>query len=161
MRQRVEGLSGTLQIESEPGGGTGISACLPADPPEVIDRLRSRLQDRGFLAVPEEEMRAAIDRYGLLDDQVVHPAGRFKDTLPTLTNERFAVVPLDGDMYESTMTALQNLYRRLSVGGHLIVDDYGLLESCRQAVADYRQHCADNEPIERIDSTGGPEAGPD
>jgi signal transduction histidine kinase len=35
MRQRVEGLSGTLQIESEPGGGTGISACLPADPPEV------------------------------------------------------------------------------------------------------------------------------
>jgi signal transduction histidine kinase len=34
MRQRVEGLSGTLQIESEPGGGTGISACLPA-PQEV------------------------------------------------------------------------------------------------------------------------------
>ena len=35
MRQRVEGLSGTLQIESEPGGGTGISACLPADPVEA------------------------------------------------------------------------------------------------------------------------------
>jgi signal transduction histidine kinase len=35
MRQRVEGLSGTLQIESEPGGGTGISACLPADQAEV------------------------------------------------------------------------------------------------------------------------------
>jgi signal transduction histidine kinase len=31
MRQRIEGLSGTLQVESEPGGGTGISACLPAD----------------------------------------------------------------------------------------------------------------------------------
>ncbi|MET0495813.1 MAG: sensor histidine kinase [Actinoplanes sp.] len=30
MRQRIEGLSGTLQIESEPGAGTGISACLPA-----------------------------------------------------------------------------------------------------------------------------------
>ena len=35
MRQRVEGLAGTLQIESEPGGGTGISACLPADPLEA------------------------------------------------------------------------------------------------------------------------------
>ena len=35
MRQRIEGLAGTLQIESEPGGGTGISACLPAVPPEV------------------------------------------------------------------------------------------------------------------------------
>ena len=31
MRQRIEALSGTLQIESEPGGGTGISACLPAE----------------------------------------------------------------------------------------------------------------------------------
>ncbi|TYB57660.1 sensor histidine kinase [Nonomuraea sp. PA05] len=29
MRQRVEALSGTLRIESEPGAGTGISACLP------------------------------------------------------------------------------------------------------------------------------------
>ena len=28
MRQRVEGLAGTLEIESEPGGGTAISACI-------------------------------------------------------------------------------------------------------------------------------------
>ncbi|MGH3068845.1 MAG: sensor histidine kinase, partial [Streptosporangiaceae bacterium] len=32
MRQRIEGLSGTLQVESEPGGGTAISACVPAGP---------------------------------------------------------------------------------------------------------------------------------
>jgi signal transduction histidine kinase len=30
MRQRVEGQGGTLQVESEPGGGTAISACIPA-----------------------------------------------------------------------------------------------------------------------------------
>jgi signal transduction histidine kinase len=30
MRQRIESLAGTLQVESEPGFGTGISACLPA-----------------------------------------------------------------------------------------------------------------------------------
>ncbi len=30
MRQRVEGLSGTLEVESEPGSGTAISAILPA-----------------------------------------------------------------------------------------------------------------------------------
>ena len=29
MRQRIAGLSGTLQVESEPGGGTAISACVP------------------------------------------------------------------------------------------------------------------------------------
>ena len=30
MRQRIEGLAGTLQVESEPGAGTAISACVPA-----------------------------------------------------------------------------------------------------------------------------------
>jgi signal transduction histidine kinase len=30
MRQRIENLAGTLQIESEPGSGTAISACIPA-----------------------------------------------------------------------------------------------------------------------------------
>jgi signal transduction histidine kinase len=33
MRQRIEALAGTLQIESEPGGGTGISAALPLEVP--------------------------------------------------------------------------------------------------------------------------------
>jgi signal transduction histidine kinase len=29
MRQRIADLSGTMQVESEPGGGTAISACVP------------------------------------------------------------------------------------------------------------------------------------
>jgi signal transduction histidine kinase len=29
MRQRIEGMSGTLQVESEPGVGTAISARVP------------------------------------------------------------------------------------------------------------------------------------
>ncbi|MFD1543471.1 sensor histidine kinase [Nonomuraea guangzhouensis] len=33
MRQRIEALSGTLQVESEPGAGTGISACIPTATP--------------------------------------------------------------------------------------------------------------------------------
>jgi signal transduction histidine kinase len=32
MRQRVEGLAGTLEIESEIGTGTAISASVPAIP---------------------------------------------------------------------------------------------------------------------------------
>jgi signal transduction histidine kinase len=32
MRQRIEGLAGTLQVESEPGNGTAISACVPTAP---------------------------------------------------------------------------------------------------------------------------------
>jgi energy-coupling factor transporter ATP-binding protein EcfA2 len=36
MRQRIESLTGTLQVESEPGGGTGISACVPAASAEAL-----------------------------------------------------------------------------------------------------------------------------
>jgi signal transduction histidine kinase len=32
MRQRIERLSGSLQVESEPGGGTAVSACVPTVP---------------------------------------------------------------------------------------------------------------------------------
>lgn len=37
MRRRVRRLAGTLHVESEPGGGTAISATLPAvpSPPEA------------------------------------------------------------------------------------------------------------------------------
>ncbi|MFD9895788.1 sensor histidine kinase [Amycolatopsis sp. NPDC059027] len=32
MRQRIEGLAGTVRIESEPGAGTAVSASVPAEP---------------------------------------------------------------------------------------------------------------------------------
>jgi signal transduction histidine kinase len=35
MRQRIESVSGTLRVESEPGSGTAISACVPACPVEA------------------------------------------------------------------------------------------------------------------------------
>jgi signal transduction histidine kinase len=37
MRQRVSRLAGELEIESEPGGGTAIWACVPAIPKEATD----------------------------------------------------------------------------------------------------------------------------
>lgn len=82
-------------------------------------------------------MRANFARSGLLDDQVVFLQGWFKDTLPAIPpGQRFALVRLDGDLYESTLDALTHLYPNLSVGGWLVVDDYGVIEACRQAVHD-------------------------
>ena len=37
MRQRIEDLAGTLQIESEPGGGTAISARVPVGSPALAE----------------------------------------------------------------------------------------------------------------------------
>jgi O-methyltransferase len=105
------------------------------------------------LAVSLEEVQDNFRRYGLLDDQVEFLKGWFKDTLPGVRGRTWAIARLDGDMYESTMDALTNLYDGLSPGGFLIVDDYEI-EACRRAVDDFRAEHKIEDPIERIDWTG-------
>ncbi len=108
----------------------------------------------GVLAVPEAQVRANFERYGLLDDQVRFIAGWFKDTLQDAPIDRIAVLRLDGDLYESTIQALDALYPRLSSGGFCIIDDYHAIDACRQAVADYRTAHGVTAEIEEIDGTG-------
>ncbi len=98
-------------------------------------------------------MKANFERYGLLDDQVRFLKGWFRETLPKAPIERLAIVRLDGDMYESTLDGLVNLYPKLSVGGYLIVDDYGAVSGCRQAVLDYRERLGITDEIIPTDWT--------
>jgi len=100
-----------------------------------------------------EEVKANFERYGLLDEQVQFLPGWFRDTLPRAPVEQLALLRLDGDMYESTMVALEALYPKLSAGGFLVVDDYGAIPACRQAVEDYRAVHGIEEPLERVDWT--------
>jgi len=105
------------------------------------------------LAVPLTEVKANFQKYGLLDDTVRFLPGFFNDTLPNAPIERLALIRLDGDLYESTMVAIEHLYPKLSIGGYLIVDDY-VLPPCRQAISDYRASSGITEEIAAIDWTG-------
>jgi hypothetical protein len=104
-----------------------------------------------YLAVSLEDVKALFQRYELLDDQVRFLKGWFRDTLPKAPIERLALLRMDGDLYESTMDALNNLYPRLSPGGFAIVDDYFSFPQCKDAVHEYRErHRIDGELV-RID----------
>lgn len=105
------------------------------------------------LAVGLEDVRANFERYGLLDDQVVFVKGWFRDTLPGLRDRRWALIRLDGDLYESTMDGLVNLYPQLSPGGWIIIDDWQI-PACAQAVHDYRTEKGITEEIVDIDGWG-------
>lgn len=107
-----------------------------------------------FLVVSIEEVKANFESYGLLDKQVQFLKGWFKDTLPTAPIEKLSLLRIDGDMYESTWDALVNLYPKLSLGGYVIVDDYGALKGCRQAVEDFRRSRNIKEEMRNIDWTG-------
>lgn len=107
-----------------------------------------------YLRVSEEDVRDTFRRYGLLDDQVRFLKGWFRDTLAAAPIERLAVLRLDGDMYESTIQALDALYPKLSSGGFAIVDDYGAIPACRAATDDYRRAHGIDLPPTPIDWTG-------
>ncbi len=57
-------------------------------------------------------------------------------------------------MYESTMDALNALYDKVSPGGFVIVDDYGVLPQCKRAVTEFRESLGITDPIHEVDWTG-------
>lgn len=88
------------------------------------------------LSVSRGQVEDNFRAYDLLDDHVVFLEGWFSQTLPAAPIDKLAILRLDGDMYESTIQALQALYSKLSEGAFVIVDDYHL-EPCREAVSDF------------------------
>lgn len=108
-----------------------------------------------LLSVSEDEVRRAFERYGLLDERVRFHKGWFSDSLPPLRGRhRWSLLRLDGDMYESTIVALESLYPDLSPGGFVIIDDFGALPQCKQAVEDFRKAQGIDDEIHQIDWTG-------
>ncbi len=103
------------------------------------------------LQVSIDEVRRNFARFGLLDDQVKFLKGWFKDTLPMAPIKRLAILRMDGDLYNSTMDALTNLYDRLSPGGYVIVDDYKGWPGCRRAVHDFLDSRRLSPEIREID----------
>ena len=122
-------------------------ACFPLDQGSTFH------QQRGF-AVSLEEVRRNFEKFGLLNSQVEFVKGWFSDTLPKLAGHAWSVIHLDGDMYQSTFEVLENLYPGLSPGGYVIIDDFGAVPSCRQAVLHFRQSRNITEEMHVIDWTG-------
>lgn len=106
------------------------------------------------LAVSKERVERSFAEFGLLDARVRFLEGFFADTLAGCAAGNLAVLRLDGDLYSSTMQALEALYDRVSPGGFIIIDDYGGLGQCSQAVDTFRSGRGITTPITMIDWTG-------
>lgn len=107
-----------------------------------------------FLKVSQEQVQSHFKSFNLLDESVEFFKGYFNVSTPQLASSlkarsrRIALLRLDGDMYESTMDILFNLYEFVPVGGFLVVDDYRIIEA-QKAVHDFlRLHDSDSDPTE-------------
>ena len=74
-----------------------------------------------------------MERSGSDDFHIVK--GWFSDTVPAFatTQPQIAILRLDGDWYDSTMTALELLFPLVVDRGLVLVDDYGTWDGCTRA----------------------------
>ena len=106
------------------------------------------------LAVTKDDVENNFKKYDLLDHNVKFVKGWFKDSLPYAPIEKLALLRLDGDLYESTMDALNALYHKVVANGYVVVDDYGILPQCSEAVNDFRAKHNITDTIHKIDHSG-------
>jgi hypothetical protein len=106
------------------------------------------------LAIDRATVEDLFERYGLRDARVRFLEGWFRDTLPTAPIAELALLRIDGDLYSSTMDALESCYPLVAPGGFVIVDDYWFIPQCRRAVDEFRARMNITEVPVPIDWAG-------
>lgn len=90
-------------------------------------------------------IRMVLNEANVPDFQnVVLTKGYFCDSLPHHPNDPIAILHVDGDLYQSYIDTLTELYPKVSSGGVIVFDDYLAVEDgedrwpgARQAVSDF------------------------
>ncbi|WP_321472909.1 TylF/MycF/NovP-related O-methyltransferase [uncultured Paludibaculum sp.] len=145
---RARGITDRLVWVADSFAGIPASR-LPQDLDEDLSAARFP-----NLAVPLERVKSLFVRYDLLDAQVRFLEGLFRDTLPCAPIGTLALLRIDADLYESTRDVLEALYSKVSPGGFVIVDDYGCIPACRQAVDEFLALRGLTPTIHQVDWTG-------
>jgi O-methyltransferase len=103
---------------------------------------------------PLEEVRQNLKSTGYNEKLMTFVEGKVEETIPQNAPETIALLRLDTDWFESTYHELVHLYPRLSVGGVLIIDDYGHWQGAREATDRYIAEHRLKLLLSRIDYTG-------
>ena len=104
----------------------------------TLDEIHQQYYDPYSCGNSLDDVKANFEKYGVLNDNIVFVKG---DVIKTLASEnipkQISALRLDTDLYDSTLKELQVLYPRLSGGGVIMIDDYGVYEGLRAAVEEY------------------------
>jgi O-methyltransferase len=121
----------------------------------AFHRLQRATKNDPVLArSPIEEVQQNLRRTHYPKERIHFVKGMVEKTIPQNAPEAIAVLRLDTDWYESTRHELDHLFPRLSVGGILIIDDYGVWAGARKAVDEFFAAKGKAPFLFRIDNTG-------
>lgn len=105
---------------------------------------------KGDLTFPLEKVKENLSAF----DNVRYHPGWIPDAFPEVQDLRFAFVHIDVDLFEPTRDALRFFWDRLTIGGLIVSDDYGLI-SCPGATKAFDDFFANKpEPIVNLASGG-------
>lgn len=123
---------------------------LPA-PSEEDGELAQSFE--GMFAASVEILREVIGKVGFPWKQLKLRKGLFQDTLRQGLPERIALLHIDADWYESTLLTLRALYPRVSLGGIVVIDDFGYWEGARKAFFTFCREEGAEPLLERVGDT--------
>jgi O-methyltransferase len=104
---------------------------------DLWERTEGNAEGSAWLSVPLAEVESAISTTGYDSAHVHFVEGKVEDTLPRAAPDNVSLLRLDTDLFESTKHELEHLFPRLSVGGVLILDDYGSWTGAQTAADAY------------------------
>jgi len=101
-----------------------------------------------------DDVSANVALTGYPSERIHFIKGMVEDTIPTQAPNSIALCRLDTDWYASTRHEMIHLYPLLSIGGVLIIDDYGHFRGARNAVDEYLSETRTPLLLHRVDYSG-------
>jgi hypothetical protein len=122
----------------------------------ATEKWQSLRQDGGgskWCDVDIGEVQTNMQKTGYPPDKIRFIKGKVEETLrvPHNVPEQIAILRLDTDWYTSTKAEMESLFPRVSLGGILIVDDYGTWAGSKRAVDEYFNSTGVDYLMNRID----------
>lgn len=127
-------------------------------PPEGIDGKKAvkrweEARGENWCLAPVEEVKRNVYATGYPGELFHFVKGMVEETIPATAPDQIALLRLDTDWYSSTMHELVHLYPLLSLGGVLLIDDYGHWRGARKATDRYIMNYAPDLVLERVDKS--------
>jgi O-methyltransferase len=123
-----------------------------ADRLAVQERIPGAVNDWAFATL--DDVRRQMASLDYPPELLNFVKGRVEELIPLQCPAKIALLRLDTDWYESTLHELEHLWPRLSVGGVLIIDDYGHWQGAREATDEFFAAQGITVLLNRIDYTG-------
>ena len=103
----------------------------------------------GYIDNLYDVVHANFRRFGVpVDgDTVALRRGLFEESLPTETFDAIALAHIDCDWYEPVSFCLERIYRHLSPGGFIVLDDYADYGGCRRATDEFLARTPTVRPV--------------